>query len=116
MAPPTSEFFPTGVDLALFVQLNEMRLSDKFLNYIIKANVKSDNQVYTIGKSSSGTARLTSYVHTDGCVSKKGPHRHNTHTHTHRHTHTHTYTHSHTNTYFVHADTLHQIDFIRCKQ
>ena len=95
MAPPTSEFFPTGVDLALFVQLNEMRLSDKFLNYIIKANVKSDNQVYTIGKSSSGTAWLTSYVHTDGCVSKKGPHRHNTHTHTHTHTHIHTLTHKH---------------------
>jgi len=73
MPPPTSEFFPTGVDLALFVKQNKMRLSGKSLIYIIKANVRSDNQVYKIGKSSSGAARLTSYVHTHGYVKKGSP-------------------------------------------
>lgn len=74
MPPPTSEYFgPTGTDLALFVKANKMRLTGKSLIYIIKANVKSDNQVYKIGKSSNGAARLGSYVHTHGYVKKGSP-------------------------------------------
>lgn len=73
MPPPTSEFFPLGTDLALFVKANKMRLANKSLIYIIKANVKADNQVYKIGKSSNGAARLTSYVHTHGYVKKGSP-------------------------------------------
>jgi hypothetical protein len=73
MPPPTSEFFPSGVDLALFVKQNKMRLAGKSLIYIIKANVRSDNQVFKLGKSGNGAARLTSYIHTHGYVKKGFP-------------------------------------------
>ena len=66
-------FSPGGVDLALFVKENKKKIVGKSLIYVIKANVRSDSQVYKIGKSSSGAARLTSYVHTHGYVKKGSP-------------------------------------------
>jgi hypothetical protein len=67
-------FFPNGgVDLELFIRQNKMRLTGKSLIYVIKANVRSDSNIYKIGKTSSGAARLSSYVHTHGIVKKGSP-------------------------------------------
>jgi hypothetical protein len=72
-AAMSSDFFPGGVDLALFVKANKMRLTSLSLIYIIKANVRSDSNIFKIGKTTSGAARLSSYVHTHGIVKKGSP-------------------------------------------
>lgn len=67
------QFWPGGVDLELFIRQNKMRLTGKSLIYIIKANVRSDSNIFKIGKTTSGAARLSSYVHTHGIVKKGSP-------------------------------------------
>jgi hypothetical protein len=67
------QFWPGGVELSEFVKANKMRLKDKSLVYIVRANTRSDSQIFKLGKSSSGAARLGSYVHTHGFVKKGSP-------------------------------------------
>lgn len=72
MTVTRKQFFPDGIDLATFIEENKQHLNGKHMIYVVKSNIKSDVNIYKLGKTTTGIPRLLDYQHAYGIKKKKG--------------------------------------------